>query len=108
MDLISPDLAGMLAPAAPESKDWRDRALCAQTDPEIFFPDKGESTAAAKRVCRACDVRAECLQDALDHHERFGVWGGLSERERRQLLCQRGHGAAADLDETAETRRDAA
>ena len=64
---------------------WRDRALCAQTDPELFFPEKGESVAAAKRVCAGCEVRAECLQYALDHRERFGVWGGLSERERRAL-----------------------
>jgi WhiB family redox-sensing transcriptional regulator len=68
--------------------DWRDLALCAQTDPEAFFPDKGESTAAAKKVCAVCEVRAECLQDALDRHEMYGVWGGLSERERRVLARQ--------------------
>jgi WhiB family redox-sensing transcriptional regulator len=68
--------------------DWRARALCAQVDPDIFFPDKGESPAAAKRVCASCEVRAECLQDALDRNERFGVWGGLSERERRVLARQ--------------------
>jgi hypothetical protein len=68
--------------------DWRGRALCAQVDPDIFFPDKGESPAAAKRVCASCEVRAECLQDALDRGERFGVWGGLSERERRVLAGQ--------------------
>ena len=67
---------------------WRDSALCAQTDPEIFFPDKGESVTAAKRVCRSCEVRAECLQEALDRGERFGVWGGLSERERRALAAR--------------------
>jgi WhiB family transcriptional regulator, redox-sensing transcriptional regulator len=64
---------------------WRADALCAQTDPEAFFPDKGESPAAAKAVCRACPVTAECLAWALEHDERFGVWGGLSERERRLL-----------------------
>jgi len=64
---------------------WRDEALCAQTDPELFFPEQGESVAAAKRVCAGCEVRAECLQYALDNRERFGVWGGLSERERREL-----------------------
>jgi WhiB family redox-sensing transcriptional regulator len=67
---------------------WRDLALCAQTDPEAFFPDKGESPRPAKRVCARCEVRAECLQYALDHGERFGIWGGLSERERRALTRQ--------------------
>jgi WhiB family transcriptional regulator, redox-sensing transcriptional regulator len=65
--------------------DWQDRALCAQTDPEAFFPEKGGSTREAKKVCRGCEVRAECLEYALEHDERFGIWGGLSERERRRL-----------------------
>jgi WhiB family redox-sensing transcriptional regulator len=64
---------------------WQDRALCAQTDPEAFFPEKGGSTREAKRVCRSCEVRTECLEYALEHDERFGIWGGLSERERRRL-----------------------
>ncbi|QQS00116.1 MAG: WhiB family transcriptional regulator [Austwickia sp.] len=64
---------------------WQDRALCAQTDPEAFFPEKGGSTREAKRVCVGCDVRAECLDYALAKDERFGIWGGLSERERRKL-----------------------
>jgi WhiB family redox-sensing transcriptional regulator len=64
---------------------WQDRALCAQTDPEAFFPEKGGSTREAKRVCSSCEVRAECLEYALAHDERFGIWGGLSERERRKL-----------------------
>ena len=64
---------------------WQERALCAQTDPEAFFPEKGGSTREAKRVCMSCDVRGECLEYALAHDERFGIWGGLSERERRRL-----------------------
>jgi WhiB family redox-sensing transcriptional regulator len=64
---------------------WQEQALCAQTDPEAFFPEKGGSTRQAKQVCRNCPVRAECLAYALAHDERFGVWGGLSERERRAL-----------------------
>lgn len=65
--------------------DWQDYALCAQTDPESFFPEKGGSSYEAKRVCLACEVRDECLEYALKHDERFGIWGGLSERERYQL-----------------------
>ncbi|WP_084074007.1 WhiB family transcriptional regulator [Demequina sp. NBRC 110052] len=64
---------------------WQERALCAQTDPEAFFPEKGGSTREAKKVCASCDVRSECLDYALEHDERFGIWGGLSERERRKL-----------------------
>jgi len=69
---------------------WQDLALCAQTDPEAFFPEKGGSTREAKRVCRSCEVRQECLEYALEHDERFGIWGGLSERERRRLKRQAG------------------
>jgi WhiB family redox-sensing transcriptional regulator len=64
---------------------WQERALCAQTDPEAFFPEKGGSTREAKRICQGCEVRSECLEYALAHDERFGIWGGLSERERRKL-----------------------
>lgn len=59
-----------------EDLGWQERALCAQTDPEAFFPEKGGSTREAKKVCRSCEVRAECLEYALEHDERFGIWGG--------------------------------
>ena len=68
-----------------EELGWQERALCAQTDPEAFFPEKGGSTRVAKRVCLTCAVRTECLEYALANDERFGIWGGLSERERRKL-----------------------
>ncbi len=89
MDTNALQLACYLASVAGRRGDWRDRALCAEVDPELFFPDKGESSRPAKRVCAACEVRAECLQQALDRGERFGVWGGLSERERRALERER-------------------
>jgi WhiB family redox-sensing transcriptional regulator len=66
-------------------EQWQERALCAQTDPEAFFPEKGGSTREAKRICQGCEVRDECLEYALAKDERFGIWGGLSERERRRL-----------------------
>jgi WhiB family transcriptional regulator, redox-sensing transcriptional regulator len=72
-------VAVLSAPELPGS------ALCAQTDPELFFPDKGGSVLAAKTICHGCEVNAECLQWALDHGERWGVWGGLSAFERRKL-----------------------
>jgi WhiB family redox-sensing transcriptional regulator len=65
--------------------EWQDRALCAQTDPEAFFPEKGGSTREAKKVCVGCEVRAECLHYALSNDERFGIWGGLTLRERNKL-----------------------
>jgi len=74
-----------LAGADDREPDWRDSALCAETDPEAFFPEKGGSTREAKAVCRNCPVKAECLAYALDKGEGFGIWGGLSERERRRL-----------------------
>ena len=71
-----------------EEIGWQDRALCAQTDPEAFFPEKGGSTREAKRVCLTCEVRTECLEYALSNDERFGIWGWLSERERRKVKKQ--------------------
>lgn len=68
-----------------EGTRWQDLALCAQTDPESFFVGKGEPTAPAKKVCMACPVRTECLEYALENNENHGVWGGLSERQRRKL-----------------------
>lgn len=64
---------------------WQADALCTQTDPEAFFPEKGGSTRDAKRICAECTVKTECLEYALVNDERFGIWGGLSERERRKF-----------------------
>lgn len=72
----------LLVEEADEELGWQERALCAQTDPESFFPEKGGSTREAKKVCLACEVRSECLEYALANDERFGIWGGLSEREQ--------------------------
>jgi len=66
-------------------QSWVDEALCAQTDPDAFFPDGGGSVKQAKKVCAKCPVVEDCLQWALSTNERFGVWGGKSERERRAL-----------------------
>lgn len=73
----------------PTMPEWMAEGLCAQVDMDLHFPEKGGSTADAKRICRACPVRAECLQYALEHDERYGVWGGVSERERRKLARPR-------------------
>jgi WhiB family redox-sensing transcriptional regulator len=74
----------------PEDQGWQESALCAETDPEAFFPEKGGSTREAKKICTGCEVRSECLEYALANDERFGIWGGLSERERRRLRRRAG------------------
>jgi WhiB family redox-sensing transcriptional regulator len=80
-------LQALLAAVLPGTeRTWRQSALCAQTDPERFFPEKGGSTREAKDTCRRCPVKAECLEDSkLGDWGRFGIWAGLSERERRNL-----------------------
>ena len=82
---VAPVLPIFGTPADDGLMGWQERALCAQTDPEAFFPEKGGSTRDAKKVCGACNVRSQCLEYALANDERFGIWGGLSERERRRL-----------------------
>ena len=68
-----------------QDRDWQTRANCMGVDPDLFFPERGASTREAKEVCRGCGVREDCLEYALANGEKFGIWGGLSERERRRL-----------------------
>lgn len=83
---VGPGISGLLGIGLEaEGQTWQERALCAETDPEAFFPEKGGSTREAKKICTGCEVKAECLEYALSNDERFGIWGGLSERERRRL-----------------------
>ena len=78
---------------------WQDEANCLGVDPDLFFPERGASTREAKEVCKGCVVRAECLEYALANGEKFGIWGGMSERERRRIrrpraMARRQAGAA--------------
>jgi len=88
-------------PADPmDAADWKSRANCMGVDPDLFFPERGMSTREAKEVCRGCVVREDCLEYALANGEKFGIWGGLSERERRRIrraraLVRRSGGATA-------------
>ena len=66
-------------------RTWQDPAYCLGVDPDLFFPERGASTREAKEVCRGCVVRLECLEYALQNGEKFGIWGGMSERERRRI-----------------------
>tara|TARA_B100000519_G_C14210900_1_gene422609 strand:- start:928 stop:1377 length:450 start_codon:yes stop_codon:yes gene_type:complete len=72
-----------------DESSWWDYANCLGVDPDLFFPERGASTKEAKEVCRGCVVREDCLEYALSHGEKFGIWGGMSERERRRLRRQR-------------------
>ena len=80
---------------------WRHRAICKDTDPDLFFPERGASTKEAKQVCQGCVVREDCLEYALANGEKFGIWGGLSERERRRIRRQRALARAAQQSRTA-------
>ena len=80
---------------AVEPLGWQDFANCRGADADIFFPDRGASTRVAKQICAACQVRVECLEYAVRRGEKFGIWGGLSERERRKIRKQRAVEAAA-------------
>ena len=86
---------------------WREQAACRTVEPDVFFPERGESVAAAKRVCAGCPVRDECLEFAEETLQKFGVWGGLSERQRRlrrkgrEMFCE---GCGAQIGLTAHAR----
>ena len=93
------ELLAELLDAAPE-RTWQRQVNCMGVDPDLFFPERGASTREAKEVCRGCVVRVECLEYALANSEKFGIWGGLSERERRRIrrarsLAGRSRGAAS-------------
>lgn len=70
-----------------EQPDWVLAASCQFVDPEIFHPEKGGTVRPAKLICAGCPARAECLIFAFEHNERYGIYGGLSERERRKLFA---------------------
>ena len=71
--------------SAEEERLWHQAARCRGVDPDLFFPERGASTREAKEVCRGCVVREACLEYALANGEKFGIWGGMSERERRRI-----------------------
>jgi WhiB family redox-sensing transcriptional regulator len=70
-------------------RSWMSQANCLGVEPDLFFPERGESVKEAKTVCSDCGVRRRCLEYALVNGEKFGIWGGMSERERRKIRKQR-------------------
>ena len=77
-----------------EDKNWQMLSNCLGVDPDLFFPERGASTKDAKAVCQGCIVREDCLEYALTNREKFGIWGGLSERERRRIRRERAQARA--------------
>jgi len=73
----------------PIRQNWQDLANCLGVDADLFFPERGASTREAKEVCRNCFVQDDCLEYALQNGEKFGIWGQMSERERRRIRRQR-------------------
>ncbi len=78
---------------------WQDQANCLGANPDLFFPEKGASQREAREVCAECVVRSECLEFALQNGEKFGIWGGFSERERRRIRRQRVIASLAIMDD---------
>ena len=90
--------ANLPGAAAPSSWSWRGRAACRGADPDLFFPERGESADPARQICARCPVRQPCLAYALDTGITHGVWGGLAERERRVLRTPRQRASRRDRD----------
>ena len=78
--MSTPNLRGIVA-----SPEWMAAAACRESDPALFYPETGHSSRDGRAVCARCPVRAACLAYAIEHREYHGVWGGLSERQRRHL-----------------------
>jgi len=84
-----------------ERFDWQTRGLCRGVEPEVFFPVAEEDAGRAKQICGACSVREECLIFSLQNRERYGVWGGVTEKERQDMF-RRGVAQRVLADSMAE------
>ncbi len=86
---------------ARQPETWTLDALCAQTDPEVFFPDRGQNPKAAKRICAQCPVAEICREIAVADPAITGVWGGTTHRERQQIRRERGLPSEQELERIA-------
>ena len=82
-------LSTLIEALAVDELSWQDFANCRGADADLFFPERGASTRRAKSICAACEVKTECLEFAIVQGEKFGIWGGMSERERRKVRRER-------------------
>lgn len=92
------DITAAKSSRTAEPGTWQELANCLGVDPDLFFPERGASTREAKEVCRGCVVREDCLEYALSNGEKFGIWGGMSERERRRIRRARAIARRAALE----------
>lgn len=69
-----------------ERYEWQARAACHGIEPEVFFPISDDDAWRAKEICTACEVRPRCLAFSLTNRERYGVWGGVTEKERQEMF----------------------
>jgi len=83
---------------APAPVGWRERAACRGADLAVFFPGRGESAEPARRICASCPVRQPCLDYAISHAITSGIWGGLTERDRRALRARHVSAARRERD----------
>lgn len=86
------ELSADIIAFANQDRSWKSAGACAGFDTDMFYPERGESTDEAKAVCQGCDIREQCLEFALANGENFGIWGGTSERQRREIRRQRAFG----------------
>lgn len=83
------------------ANSWQELAKCRGRSSAVFYPQRGVPTASARALCKECAVKQECLHYALENDERFGIWGGLSERERRKLQRERFRRSSLDEDSSS-------
>ena len=89
-----------------ETRNWANRAICRYLDTNDFFPGRGESVNIIKVVCKACPVVKPCLEYAMRNSERFGVWGGTSERERRKMRASKAYSIKHEQEVTLSELMD--
>ena len=87
-----------LAAPARFAARWRERAACRGAELDVFYPERGETAEPARQVCAACPVRQPCLEYALSNRITHGIWGGLTDRERRPLQTRLVQDARRDRD----------
>jgi WhiB family redox-sensing transcriptional regulator len=112
---VKVDPWGFLYLPEPDSS-WMGEAACRGMDPDVFFPPRGGTVEPARQVCAGCPVSDDCLSFALEHREKHGIWGGLSENERKRLRrratgkaqhthCAHGHALTPENVRSADGRR---
>ncbi len=100
-------LANGVAPTLTGDRDaWKDEALCAQTAPDAFFPDKGGTTRDARKICAVCPVAEQCLQYAIANRETVGIWGGKTSHQLRKLIPRENHPVGVTRTAVARMKAD--